>query len=102
MLALVAGRNQKKYFQGGKGAVAPQILINDCFKKGARDLPPPSEETYRRFSDFLRRRTPANAGARRQTLACALRILLHTYRNKQLITQTPLTTTALVEPPAGS
>ena len=59
-LCLTSGKKPEKKFQGGKGARAPQILINDCFKKGVRDFPPPNLAGGNQ-SPILQFLSPANA-----------------------------------------
>ena len=58
-------RKKQKKNQGGKGGRGPNIFDKDCFKKGARDYPPPPiwsrEETYRRFCAILRHLAPSCA-----------------------------------------
>ena len=82
--ALDRWKKPEKIFSGGKGAAAPQILINECFKKGARDLPPPPQFGPARkpiadlaiFCAGKRQQTPARAGVRRGAPS-VLRVLLH-------------------------
>ena len=51
----------EKIFSGGKGGRGPPNFDQQLFQKGGEGFAPPPiwsrEETYRRFSDFLRRQT---------------------------------------------
>jgi hypothetical protein len=66
-LMLCAGRNQKKYFQGGKGAVAPQFFTT-LFQKGGVGLAfPKFGPTRNLITDLASKRCKtAQDGAKRR------------------------------------
>ena len=67
-----AGKKPEKIFSGGKGGRGPPIFDKDCFKKGARDLPPPNLVPRGFLSPILRRLAPSCAVLRRFAPSCAV------------------------------